>query len=400
MSAEDFISKLFKENEHKLDEMPSDKLWSKIEMRLDTDIKSAETENKNENFQLKTVKSTKTYISWLIAASVLLFVLIFAFLSFPNTKEIVENYSTSEKITEQEQPTPVNQAEKDSLFIQNDSKQEKEIIAQILNQNKKSKNDTKINIDNVKISEKKAEVYIPQTENIALELNSEITFSQANSKTGSYDSKDNLSNRNYANPPSADPTKAVEIDIIASEAQNNSRAKRENSNASVLKTKRSAVKNQHSELNSRLKIFEWMLGKWIDEEEEGGTSYENWDIMNSTSISSNGFKMKGKNKIFEEKVMIEFDPALNQTFLKMPLNESGQTYSYLLTSFDNERIIFDQKEFPELPDRVIIQRNIVGYSFIIVFNSGFIQPAQQTYLEHRNRVSNVRAIRIFKPFKK
>ena len=407
MSAEDFISKLFKENEHKLDEVPGDELWNKIQSRLQSDSETTVEQNKSTRAgNFKVLRLYKFYA----AAAVLIILIVAAFFSFPQSKEITENMPlTTEKLTESDQPTPVNEAEKDFIFKQNDNKQERKIIEDVLIQNNistKESSKSVLKIDKVNISEKKSEVILPENNNKTLEINSEIVLPQISSTSNSSNNKGNQyndygnSNRNYAIPPSADITKAEEIESIANEAQNYSRAKKENNTNTVLNNKRNPQKLRKIELNNRLKIFEWMLGQWIDEEEEGGVSYENWEIMSNNTITSTGFKMKGKNKIFEEKIFIQHDPSTNQVFLKMPLNESSQNYSYVMTSFDNERIIFDQVVYAELPDRVIIQRNLKGYSFIIVYNSGFIKPAQQTYLEHRNRVSNVRAIRIFKPYTK
>jgi hypothetical protein len=407
MSAEDFISKLFKENEHKLDEVPGDELWNKIQSRLQSGSETTVEQNKATRAgNFKVLRSYKFYA----AAAVLIILIVAAFFSFPKSKEITENLpATTEMVTETDQPTPLNDSEKDSFFKQSDIKQEQRILndATILYNRADLENSKKpLKIDNVKIAEKKSEVVVPENKNKVLEINSEIvlpnlssTSNSSNNKANQYNDYGN-SNRNYAIPPSADITRAKEIESIANEAQNNSRAKKENNTNTVLNNKRNPQKLRKIELNSRLKIFEWMLGQWIDEEEEGGVSYENWELMSNNTITSTGFKMKGKNKIFEEKIFIQHDPSTNQVFLKMPLNESSQNYSYVMTSFDNERIIFDQVVYAELPDRVIIQRNLKGYSFIIVYNSGFIKPAQQTYLEHRNRVSNVRAIRIFKPYTK
>jgi hypothetical protein len=71
----------------------------------------------------------------------------------------------------------------------------------------------------------------------------------------------------------------------------------------------------------------------------------------------------------------------------------------MLTAFDTERITFEQKEDQNAPNKVIFQRDLNGYTTIIVYDAGFLKPAQQNYLEHRNRVSNVRAIRILTPVK-
>ena len=65
----------------------------------------------------------------------------------------------------------------------------------------------------------------------------------------------------------------------------------------------------------------------------------------------------------------------------------------MLTSYDTDQVIFQQKEQMDYPDEVIIQRNLSGYTTIVTNKNSMLLPDQQRYLENRHRVSNIRAIR-------
>lgn len=68
----------------------------------------------------------------------------------------------------------------------------------------------------------------------------------------------------------------------------------------------------------------------------------------------------------------------------------------MLSQFDTERIIFEQNDKTELPNKIILQPSLQGYTLIILQERGFLKSGQQQYLQHRNRLSNVRAIRDLK----
>jgi hypothetical protein len=144
-------------------------------------------------------------------------------------------------------------------------------------------------------------------------------------------------------------------------------------------------------------IFEWLLGQWVDNEEEGGKSIEIWRKVNSSSIECTGSKISGKNKIFEEKLSIYYDQNLKGVFLKMPVDDYKKTVLYMMTSHNLDRIVFEQTENKDMPSNLIFQRNLNGYSVVINSDLRPLKPEQQTYFEHRNRVSNSKVLRILTP---
>jgi hypothetical protein len=78
----------------------------------------------------------------------------------------------------------------------------------------------------------------------------------------------------------------------------------------------------------------------------------------------------------------------------MSFEENSKQVDYMLSSFDQERFVFEQKGRSKYPDKVILQKDgLQGYSITIANSMDFLTADQQRYLEHRNRVSNVRSIR-------
>lgn len=153
------------------------------------------------------------------------------------------------------------------------------------------------------------------------------------------------------------------------------------------------IKSPMAGAHPRLHPFGFLLGRWDDDHELEGRSYEIWKLKDRNSLEGRGYKLsKDAERIFEERLRIEY--RNNQIFLVMSFEENNRTVDYMLTSFDQERFVFEQKGRSKFPDKVILQQNgLQGYSVTISNSVDFLTADQQRYLEHRNRVSNVRSIR-------
>lgn len=430
MSGDDYISKLFTDNAHKLEEMPSGDLWARIESKLDKNVAQ-----EPEATELKILRSTgKTrkgslfrMLPYMAAASVLIvFIATFALLTpqyktEASSEKIAEVEDVELALEESTETLPIIASDKDLAFEKSDQRQKEKILDEAkkmaAKENKKAEAVVeKYGLDRVNLNEKsnnliilspepsheeddKAVIALPRGIASDFNLSENATNAAPNSQIVPRSDYQNAGGRNYANPPSADPNLADEIESYATTKQSNSIAKDAEKPMSRMKSKGAKQRSESQMLDPHLNVFEWMLGQWIDEEEEGGKSYETWRWVNPTTIEAVGTKMKGNNKIFEERLSIYFDPTLKQVFLKMPLDDTRNSVIYMLTAFDTERITFEQKEDQNAPNKVIFQRDLNGYTTIIVYDAGFLKPAQQNYLEHRNRVSNVRAIRILTPVK-
>ncbi len=153
------------------------------------------------------------------------------------------------------------------------------------------------------------------------------------------------------------------------------------------------IKSPMADAHPRLYPFGFLLGRWDDDHEMEGRSYEIWTLKDRNTLIGRGYKLsKDAERIFEERLQIVYRD--NQVFLVMSFEENSEQIDYMLTSFDQERFVFEQKGRTKYPDKVILQQNgLQGYSVTISNSNEFLTADQQRYLEHRNRVSNVRSIR-------
>lgn len=162
----------------------------------------------------------------------------------------------------------------------------------------------------------------------------------------------------------------------------------------VTKSKKAEkIKSPMANAHPRLYPFGFLLGRWDDDHELEGRSYEIWNLKDKNTMVGKGYKLsKDNERIFEEIMRIEY--RSNQIFLVMSFDENNNKVEYMLTSFGQERFVFEQKGRSKYPDKVILQQSgLQGYTITISNSSDFLTADQQRYLEHRNRVSNVRSIR-------
>lgn len=377
---EDKLSQIFIKKQHELEEQPSSKVWERIERRLD--LHAMPQKKENRPFQLSFLY---------IAASVLVLVSIgyFAFWKSKEESVIAKNTSKTEgKITDF--------SNDEQFYYQIDSAQ-KELIAEV---NPSLGN----NLDKPLSAER--EVDEPLSSVIFLASENEETFKESGKRNLSAPSAslqlerkpeyNQPSTLNYASPPSLQFVEDMnsEKESIASMEEKSA------ATAPVFKKKVLNPNAQEQKLCEPLQKFHWILGQWIDKEEEGGQSTEQWIITDYNTLLCVGMKVKSKAKIFEDKTFLYFDAALNQVFLKITLDDSRKQVLYQLTNQDSDRLYFVQESDATYPQKIIFQRDLKGYTVITLNEKGFISTNVQSYLEHRNRVSQVRAIRKFVPYKK
>ncbi len=412
MSREDNISQLFIKNQHKLEEMPPSSVWERIESRLDDSSKpfaEAETVKQSSNWQ-----KIKRLIPYMAAAAVLLLLIVSIPYLIPGKKDnpIAEKLVAVEDviITDREETMPMSEAEKKNAFETKDRIQQEKILEtakkSISDQKNLGKMSEDYDLDRIEINETSEDLIVLSVDNYVEEEKSFIAKPKAenNDLFGAVQNSGNMTNvvnrseyqldgRSYADPPSVILNDKVET--LA--RQNSSSIKQQaNSTKPIMKNK-SQKKDNVQRLEGKMQIFEWILGQWIDLEEEGGVSTENWRRINNYSIECLATKIKDKNKIFEERLTIYFDQKMNQVFLKMPVDDYKKSMLFMLVSYDTENIVFEQREDPVMPDKVIFQRSINGFSTIITKGRDNLKPAQQSYFEQRNRVSNTRILRLLSP---
>jgi hypothetical protein len=428
MSRDDYISKLFIKNQDKLEQSPSKDLWSKLDLQLDQELPVT---------QSSTTTATKVVglSKYLAAASVLVVFASVAYLfRFVETsdrnqtvfeeplaiytdatdmeEESYDSYKDFSANTEaRKAEEEVTQAEKIVEAV-NEKVQKENGAVQNTSANSTTK---KIVLEDIQIvDEKEADDIIL----IEPELPSKTTAARATNTTATPKAdlyKDDVLiqqkdlNYNRSSIPqianAVDNNSAVEevlsqskdkgVEPSTSDFKSNTR-KRNAGRGQILGKEKKVVKKIKSpmaEAHPRLYPFGFLLGKWEDDNEMEGKSYEMWTLKNSNTLIGKGYKLSNDaERIFEEVMRIEFRD--NQIFLVISLDEDKTTVDYMLTTFDNERFTFEQKMSKNHPDKVIIQQSgLDGYSVIIANKYNFLTTDQQRYLENRNRVSNVQSMR-------
>lgn len=447
MSRDDYISKLFIDNEHKLDEAPSGGLWDRLESKLDQEMP---VEQPDASGQLSKVRggparggrptSFMRLAPYMAAASVLILVVAIAsVMNLGNADQsqqaLADNQMEAvEDVVLEEEPQAIITSEEElkQQFAKEEKIQKEKIIKDFEKSNSARSAEGVATLDDVELKESESnDVILIEPENTADKLEEDavielptITADVENNNSTAPSSEvenerqlvkpqdfkytnpaygENYNNRAYGVPPSADPSLAENLKKLEDVAptKNTAAAKTEQkdysaSRKSGLRSRKANKKSKNRkayEIHPRIRIFDWMLGEFQDKSLDQGKSIESWRLLNPNTIEGVGVLMRGKDKIFEEKMLIVHDPTQNRVFLKMYVDESKQQVTYLLTNFDTERIIFEQAGNSNYPNKVIFQRLMNGFSTIIQQDSGFIEDQQQRYLNHRNNVSNVRAVR-------
>lgn len=444
MSRDDYISKLFINNQDKLEQAPSADLWSKLEAELDAPVPTA----------TPTLRPRAWGMSIAVAASVLLVISAISLLWWsgegkdPTEMQLEEpmalNTTTSTVVQEEaeayeELPTTTGPANNATLVIEEKEEeearaQEKRIVEAVQKRLEEAPeqlmdaedvedlvmNDLILS-DDIVLAE--SQLIEPAQNNASIpggaQMLPKVNFYQndqliAPQQNYNSNSLPQITNNidNNAEVEEVLNRSAISSRMVQEEEapQKNNRkkevatvekiAKKQAARSTgrrgsiVAKAKESEkIKSPMADAHPRLYPFGFLLGRWDDDHELEGRSYEIWTLKDRNTLVGRGYKLsKDAERIFEERLRIEYRD--NQIFLVMSFEENNNTVDYMLTSFDQERFVFEQKGRSKYPDKVILQQNgLQGYSVTISNSSDFLTADQQRYLEHRNRVSNVRSIR-------
>ncbi len=412
MSRDDYISKLFIKNQDKLNQAPSDDFWSKLEAQLDETMPVV---NKGQTRAIG-------FSRYLAAASVIFAVMASVYMVQVVTMQSDDLAMNMEMI---EEPYPIlTDAEplEDDVVMPTrvlesvDEEEVHEQEAKILEFVKKDVVENKaiaqttaagIEIGEIEIVDAAKEDELDEGNSIIL-IEPEPEVVPANTTTTVQNTATNLyqnnipvqQNRNYYNNQVAinleDNNRMADKVSQKSSASTKSKMARAKgtSRKGIISKPSSKAKKYKSPMataHPRLQPFGFLLGKWVDDNEMEGKSHEYWTLKDANMLVGKGYKLNGNERIFEEMMRIEF--RHNQVFLVISLDEDNHTIDYMMTEFDTERYVFRQSDSNDYPDKVVIQRNLDGYSVIILNNNSFLSADQQRYLENRNRVSHGRSVR-------
>ena len=431
MSRDDYISKLFIKNQDKLEQPPSNDLWSRMELQLDQDMPVTESSTTSAGTAIKVIGLSK----YLAAASVLVVLASVTYMFrtietstmdqtvFEEPLAIYTDASdTEEEAYDSYEDLPANIEEKKAEEeVQQAAKIVDAVNEKVLKENiavpnvKTNSTTNKIELESIQIIDEKEaddiiliEPELPQGANTPRAVNSP-TATRADLYIN--DAPVEQANLNYNRGYVPQIANTMDNNSAVEEVLNQSkdeRAKPSTQKSKAAPRKRSAgrrkifgkekkavkkIKSPMAAAHPRLYPFGFLLGKWEDDNEMEGKSYEMWSLKSANVLIGKGYKLsKDADRIFEEVMRIEFRD--NQVFLVISLDENKKTVDYMLTTFNNERFTFEQKVSKDYPDKVIIQQSgLDGYSVIIANNYNFLSTDQQRYLENRNRVSNVQSMR-------
>lgn len=444
---DDSLSRLFRDSQSNLDEMPSSAVWDRIESRLDA------------NNHIKSPPQTGwLYFSrrYSVAASLILGAVSVGLVwrMFLNDNKQLSEQNTSAPIAQslaKEQELPINAEEAEKIYQQEDSAQAANLKSISSSTNNGNELPTPLPAELPILSESKASpTIVYENTNVVAENNSLLSNTIAILNNDKEDKKSPLIETNSAyTSNSAGVSPEVENDakiaensvsesrkmspdkktlakadinrnspryaspsnISADEIENiNSIALEENTKmgkdraadtpAKAKKREKNINKEEHfaKKLNPRMKMLAWLIGKWQDDSRYDGISYEEWTIKDANTLQGRGYKIKGKDRLFEEAMTIKLDENLQQIFLQISVDDYKQPILYMLSGINPEELTFSL-DMPsnDYPEKIILQRSLSGYTIITHNSSRELSPNQQSFLNNRNLVNSQRAVRNMSP---
>lgn len=437
MSRDDYISKLFIKNQDKLEQAPSADLWAQLE---------AELEAVPEAAILKEVLPTsgtirRLWMSYAVAASVLLLLLASVYSRFwENAAPVgvlddgpIALATEPELVLAEPEPyiaAPEEAAEPTTALIMDEQeaeevqKQEQRIMNAVKEEVAKEIDIQDVDVAD-EVEEQPAEWVEPALTTVttnAPEVETPLihpTMPSNMLQQPDYYQNDQVVqeadlsynyNRNVVPQLSNQDINTAQVERVIEKAKKTDRKKVHkrkadntiNNPARVSRSgivaqaeKGAGIESPMANAHPRLYPFGFLVGKWEDDKEMEGKSYEVWHLRNRTTLQGKGYKLSNDGtQVFEETFKIVFKSG--QVFLLLSFQEAKRPTEYLLTSFNQERFVFEQRQYARQPNRIVLQQNgLDGYTFTMTNTDSnvFLSADQQRYLENRNRVSNVRSTR-------
>ena len=436
------IFDLFRNNEHKLDERPDNKLWDRLEERLDQPGSSEEPHRAPRRTGMR---------QWMAMAGVMLALVVV--ISVANimlrggaeskqsadmttvspTFEMEEigifsdkgpNYTVGEyqKILARLNTSPILEGDpnkkiriQESVFasLSERSKQQIAYVDKILRAEKEA--DSKMNESSEKIASEPIQLADNNNTDDAayadLDMNGDDVLAQADMKEG-----ENTKNKAGA---SYEAASSAEVEMMAEEEDA----------ATISLSSSNSVSGGVVDTQGSIQQFKWILGKWeapgsdADFEKVAGKaaassakkakrkkkdmfkesgkdrtasnlSVEEWKPLNEFTIAGQGYLVVNGDTTFTESMQIKrIDSDL---YYILALDKSGQTVKYKLKSYTEEEAVFEN-EAVAFPNQVILQRDFSNGNFTTVLQNNMatqINTEQQEYLQNRNVIRNEQVKRV------
>lgn len=448
MSRDDYISKLFIKNQGKLEQAPSADLWSKLEAQLDVEPAGASVAPSKGVIR-------RLWLPYVAAASVLLVTLVGGYYNTfwrdassdeTTTKQPIALANEADFLEDEPEPyvAPPKETNNVALILEEQAEEEEraqeqrivEAVRERLEQDPTEQvveEIEEIKLNDIQVAdeaEQKPVEWVEPTPKVG-DLGNSASSNVATTTLGTdviipeqpadfyqnneviQEEKENAYNYSNTNVPqlstrqSNSAVNAQQIDkAIAKAEQRQAPTKTIATTKAEIKLDRrqrggivaqadesERIKSPMADAHPRLYPFGFLIGKWEDDQELEGKSYEVWTLRDRKTLVGKGYKLSSDGtRVFEETFKIVYKNG--QVFLQVRFDEGTRPVEYLLTSFDQERFVFEQRQYARQPDRIVLQQNgLEGYSFTISNIKEFLSADQQRYLAQRNRVSNVRSSR-------
>lgn len=403
----------FRDNQHKLNEVPSPQAWDRLEMRLD----------KHEDRKPKPIYRVLSMAAAVAVLVAVMSVITFVLNSNGDSMAMNEAVSKNFKVEELKVLTVSNENDAQIAAYQRkynnhlsspiqEGKANKKLIAKMDIQRRdgnlnsfiaKAKKEKEQSLTIVPATEPKIETAQTKVENYDFAKNEIPTADEEIAYES--ESKEEILQDVFAEDAKAfadgATMEAEDIDLaVKDEAAKKTKKYATKEIAAEKRVRASAAKELSAPEptaginnlgNSGIQQFQWLIGKW-----EGNinnqVSIEQWEKVNNKTLEGNGLVMANGLSVFNENMKIqEID---NVIYFIADLNGTGTPVRYQLVSNDGFKAIFENRNV-EFPNQVVLQRTNSSNFSTIYQNTqpGNISETQQNYYMNRNFIQKEQAIR-------
>ncbi|MEL6863212.1 MAG: DUF6265 family protein [Bacteroidota bacterium] len=398
------IADLFQSNQHKLEERPPDRLWDRLEERLD---------------QQRERRSIPMYRTWMMAAAavgLILFVSIAALSQLRQQKQ-AQNMAQQEFAPLQWETLDMDQLTKEELgqlvaFRQQNRSRLKQPIPEGL-PGKKILVKSRLRPTNRSpiASSQSAPIENGRTDELAMsEPSSTADFLeevvpepevrhddlQAYSTTTDREDEviteeDVISSEGQAAPAAADDIAFVES--VPAMANKTEQAAKDAGDRADLPNRSYSKKRQ---ARQEVSDFNWLLGYW-NQLEGAKRQVERWYLDKGGQLKGVGQLVMGKDTLFSEQMSIQ--QIDGQLYYIMRSEKAGSATLYQLKSYTQQSAVFENANVP-FPQQVILNRQTGNKSFSTILQNNkkgkteeAINERQRSYLSNRNAIGPQRVER-------
>lgn len=387
---EDYISNLFKDNEHLLEEKPSRRAWAKLEEKLDQD-------------KVRSTRRIYRYIST-AAAVIAIVAMVSAIALFKNGNSLVADNQTV---------TVENQQQKELAMTKAGSDWRKEYAPETLEETeqtavaekgdriaKKSSQTERqpIITDNASYDKKQEQVspstqpnFTPKAKTksgstpFATPTRPSSPEIQVESANASREVIGEKIKRHLPPAPASNMSDDTDYEAIKRKAEREAKIAKNHATKKEYQTTRPKSDKTNTKEITKITIadFQWLTGAWSNTTPDG-VSYEKWTKTDKNTLKAKGYLIQNGDTTFVESMQIK--KIKNKIYYVSNFGTDKSSTKFELTNYHNGVATFENKK-SKSPTKVVITKN-ENNSFTITF-----QEAITPKLQYRNNIENARATR-------